>query len=135
MGTLGFRALELVGPTGRPAAVLFLFSVNGANCSLAVVVGLINRGIRVRRSSGNEFMSTGTINLGSKKSTVIMDKVYQPLHDNILICGFIEAPLYQVTTHKMTLKCCSHSRYGGSKSLWLCEIFETKMFEANCFFP
>lgn len=45
-------------------------------------------------------MSTGTINLGSKKSTVIMGKVYQPLHDNVLIRGFIEALLYQVTTHK-----------------------------------
>lgn len=97
---MGFRALELVGPTGRPSAVLFRFSVNGANCSFAVLVGLINRGIRVKRSSGNKFMSTVTINLGSKKSTVIMDKVYQSLHDNVLICGFTEAPLYQVTTYK-----------------------------------
>lgn len=30
-----------------------------------------------------------------------MGKVYQPLHDNVLIRGFTEALLlYQVTTHK-----------------------------------
>lgn len=29
-----------------------------------------------------------------------MGKVYQPLHDNVLIRGFIEALLYQVSTHK-----------------------------------
>lgn len=44
MDTQGFKALELVGPAGRPVAVLlFLFSVNGANCSFTVLVGLINR--------------------------------------------------------------------------------------------
>lgn len=61
-----------------------------------------------------------------------MDKVYQPLHDNVLICGFIEALLYQVTTHKNDPKMLySRSRYLGSKSLRLCEIFETKKLEAN----
>lgn len=49
-----------------------------------------------------------------------MVKVYQPLRDNVLICGFIEVLLYQVTTHRndpeMLYSC---SRYLGSKSLRL----------------
>lgn len=77
---------------GQQDFFFLLLCVNGAIFSFAVLVGLIKRGSRVRRSSGHDFILTRTIvNLESKKSTAIADKVYQLLHDSVLIWSFMEA--------------------------------------------
>lgn len=53
-----------------------------------------------------------------------MDKVYQLLHDSVLIWSFREAPLYQVSSHlNDPVMLCSRLWYLASKSRWQFEIF------------